>query len=170
MVVPRLSALLLILAGLTLSSITASAAVNPFKKTKDYQFNDSIAWYFNKEGAAIKSGSEQDGSDILYYHLNINKNQLRLRFGKNDPSGELENTRDFDDLEIIDVSIDGQRLKRFQWCLDNQSQLSASLKQNSIVANGTCVNAGGGDFIMALNDETRDQLLKARNTEFVAAP
>ena len=139
MVVPRLSALLLILAGLILNSLNASAAGNPFKKTKDYQFNDSIAWYF-KEGAAIKSGSEQDAGDILFYHLSINKNQIRLRFGKNDPSGELENTRTFDDLEIMDVTIDGQRLKRFQWCLDNQSQLSASLKQNAIVANGTLVS------------------------------
>jgi len=169
MVVPRLSALLLILAGVSLGSLSASATTNPFKKTKDNQFNDSIAWYF-KDGAAIKSGSEQDGGDMLYYHLNINKNQLRLRFGKNDPSGELENTRSFDELEIIDVTVDGQRLNRFQWCLDNQSQIAASLKQNSLVVNGTCVNAGGGDFIIALDDETRERLMKARNIEFVTAP
>ncbi|MBI3187301.1 MAG: hypothetical protein HYZ31_05425 [Gammaproteobacteria bacterium] len=169
MVVPRYSALLLILTSLLLSPFLASAAVNPFKKTKDYQFSDSVAWYF-KDGAAIKSGSEPDGGDILYYHLNINKNQLRLRFGKNDPSGELENTRVFDDLEIIDVTIDGQRLNRFQWCLDNQSQLTTTLKQNSIVANGACVNSGGGDFTIGLDDETRDQLKKARTIEFIASP
>lgn len=170
MVVPRLAALSIILTSLLLTTFSASAAVNPFKKTKDYQFNDSVAWYFNKDGAAVKSGSEPDGGDILYYHLSVNKNQLRLRFGKNDPSGELENTRVFDDLEIIDVTIDGQRLKRFQWCLDNQSLLTTTLKQNSIVANGTCVNSGGGDFLIALDDETRDLLMKARTIEFVAAP
>lgn len=169
MVVPRFAALLLISTSLLWGPLSASAAVNPFKKTKDYQFSDTVAWYF-KEGAAIKSGSEQDGGDVLYFHLSINKNQLRLRFGKNDPSGELENTRVFDDLEMIDVSVDGQRLKRFQWCLDNQSQLASTLKQNSIVANGTCVNAGGGDFTMALDDETRDLLKKARTIEFIAAP
>ncbi|MDQ1362694.1 MAG: hypothetical protein QG652_554 [Pseudomonadota bacterium] len=169
MVVSRMSAQLLVLAGVLLGSLAVSAATNPFKKTKDNQFNDSVAWYF-KDGTAIKSGSEPDGDDVLYYHLHINKNQLRLRFGKNDPSGDLENTRSFDELEIIDVTVDGQRLKRFQWCLDNQSQLASSLKQNSPVANGACVNAGGGDFIIALDDETRERLMKGRNMEFITAP
>lgn len=170
MVVSRLSALLFLVAGVIFGSLNASAtAANPFKKTKDNQFNDSIAWYF-KDGAAIKSGSEQDGGDMLYYHLNITKNQLRLRFGKNDPSGELENTREFDSLEIIDVTVDGQRLNRFQWCLDNQSQIAPSLKQNSLVVNGVCVNGGGGDFVIVLDDEARDRLMKARAIEFVTAP
>lgn len=169
MSVPRISALGCLLAGVMLCSTVVSAGTNPFKKTKDYLFNDSTAWYF-RDGAAIKSGSEADGADTLYYHLNINKNQLRLRFGKNDPSGELVNTRAFEELEMIDVTVDGQRLKRFQWCLDNQSQLATTLKQNSVVVNGVCVNAGGGDFIIALDDEARDRIMQAHSLEFIAAP
>jgi hypothetical protein len=167
MVVPRVSALIFILVGLCASA--AFAGQNPFKKTKDYQFGDNIAWYF-KDGAAIKSGSEPDGSDTLFYHLKINKNQLRLRLSKNDPSGELENTRAFDDLEIVEVMIDGQRWVRFQWCLDNQAVIATTLKQNSVVANGSCSNSGGGDFTVSLDGESRDVLQRARTLEFVVVP
>ena len=169
MVVPRFSALIFTLSSLLLCSLAASAGTNPFKKTKDYQFGDNIAWYF-KDGAAIKSGSEPDGGDTLFYHLKINKNQMRLRLSKNDPSGELENTRAFDDLEIVELSVDGKRLGRFQWCLDNQAVLAPTLKQNSLVVNGTCTNTGGGDFIVVLDEESKERLMKSRTIEFVVVP
>ena len=168
MAVPRFSALIFTLSCL-LCVTTVSAGTNPFKKTKDYQFADSIAWYF-KDGAAIKSGSAPDGGDTLFYHLNINKSQLRLRLAKNDPSGELVNTRAFDDLAIVDVLLDGKRLSRFQWCLDNQATIAATLKQNSVVVNGICTNAGGGDFTVMLDDDSRDRILRSQNIEFVIVP
>lgn len=144
------------------------AAVNPFKKTVDYVFEDKFAWYF-KDGEVIKSGRVSEGANSLFYHLNINKERLRLRFSQNDPSGELPNTRMLDNLVIDDVLIDGQRLARFQWCLDNQEGAGPSLAQYARTPNNTCVNSDG-DFIIQLNAETKDQLATAQYVEFVVEP
>jgi hypothetical protein len=144
------------------------AAVNPFKKTVDYVFEDTFAWYF-KDGEVIKSGRVSEGANSLFYHLNINKERLRLRFSQNDPSGELTNTRMLENLVIDDVLIDGQRMARFQWCLDNQEGAEPSLAQYARIPNNTCVNSAG-DFIIQLNAETKDQLATAQYVEFVVEP
>lgn len=165
--VSRLSAWLTVLGMLFTANVLAET--NPFKKTKNYLFGDDFAWYV-KDGAAIKSGTETEGGSILYYHLNVSKTRLRMRFGKNDPGGELSATREFENLEVVDVKVDGFRLKRFQQCLDTQATIAPTLKQGSIVSGGICVNAGGGDFVILLDDETRDRLMRAKNLEFVVAP
>jgi hypothetical protein len=164
----KISAYFLIILGVTSCLSLAQAEVNPFKKTKDMVFADNVAWYF-KFGAAIKSGSEAEAGDTLYYHLIISKDQLMLRLGKNDPSGELENTRPLDAMEIRDVMVDGQRLPQFQWCLDNQAQINTVLKQNAVVANDECSNANS-DFAILINDESRNAIAKSRSIEFVIAP
>ena len=151
-------------------SAASQASVNPFKKSKNYKFGNEVVWYENA-GSAIKSGSSRDGSDTNYYHLNIDKHRLLLRLGKNDPSGELENTRMLDALAITDVKADGRRLPIFDWCLINQQYPTKKLKQNSVVANDKCVNAGGnGDFVINLDDQTRNILQKAKTLEFVIEP
>jgi hypothetical protein len=166
----RILALAIIFTGLLVSSFSAQAGINPFKKTKNYEFGNNIAWYL-KESAAAKSGSAQDGSDTLYYHLNITKDRFRLRLGKNDPSGEIENTRDLGKMAIVDVILDGQRFSQFQRCLDNQEQISKKLKQNALVANGTCVNSGGGgDFTIRLDAGSRNALKAANSLELVIEP
>lgn len=155
---------------LLLMSFTGHAVVNPFKKSKNYTFSSNVSWY-EHNSAAIKSGSTRDGSDTNYYHLNIDKYRLMLRLGKNDPSGELENTRPLDSLAISDISIDGRRLPIFSWCLENQQNPGKKLKQNSVVANDVCINAGGGgDFIINLDDETRNLLKNAKKLEFTIEP
>ena len=146
------------------------ASVNPFKKSKNYTFDNSIPWYENA-GSAMKSGSVRDGNATNYYHLNIRNSRLLLRLGKNDPSGELENTRILESLAITDVLVDGSRLPLFDWCLRNQQVLTRKLKQNSVVANDACINAGGGgDFIINLNDRSRRLLKNAQMLEFVIEP
>jgi len=151
-------------------SSTCFSGVNPFKKSKDYIFGPDVVWYENNN-AAIKSGSIRDGSDTNYYHLNIDKHRLLLRLGKNDPSGELENTRLLDSLSITEVQIDGQRLPLFDWCLQNQQNPGKKIKQNAVVANDVCINAGGGgDIVFNLDDETRDYLKNAELLEFIVEP
>lgn len=158
------------LTGLLMMAATASAEINPFKKTKNYIFDDSIKWY-EKKGTAMKSGSVPDGSDINYYHLNVSKSRLLLRLSKNDPSGDLQNTRILDALAITDVSVDGSRLPVFDWCLSNQQSPGRKLKQNAVVVNDTCVNAGGGgDFIIQLDERTHHTIMNASEMEFVIEP
>lgn len=153
-----------------LFSANSVAEINPFKKSKNYSFGSNISWY-EKSTTAMKSGSVRDGSDTNYYHLNISKSRMLLRLSKNDPSGELKNTRLLEALAISDVLIDGARLPVFDWCLRNQQEPGRKLKQNAVVANDTCVNAGsGGDFSITLDDKTRSSLMRAKKLEFVVEP
>jgi hypothetical protein len=157
--------------SILLISISVSyAGVNPFKKSKNYNFGADVAWY-EHNGVAVKSGSVRDGADTNYYHLNIDKDQLLLRLGRNDPSGELENTRLLNGLSISDIRVDGRRLPVFNWCLENQQSPGNKLKQNAIVANDICINAGGGgDIIINLDERSHNILKSARQLEFVVEP
>ncbi len=151
-------------------SNVSHAGKNPFKKFKRYAFGADVRWY-ETNGAAMKSGSVRKGSDINYYHLNIDKFRILLRLGKNDPSGELENTRRLTNMQISDVKVDGRRLPIFAWCLKNQQNPSAKLIQNAVVANDVCINTGGGgDFVIILDNETRHILKTANEIEFVVEP
>ncbi len=156
--------LLLIMSG------TSQASVNPFKKSKNYNFGADIAWD-KHNGAAIKSGRVRDGNDTNYYHLNINKYRLQLRLGKNDPSGELENTRILKSLTIADVLVDGHRLPVFNWCLQNQLNPGKKLKHDATVPDNICQNTGGGgNFIIRLDNRTRNILKKSDILEFIVEP
>ncbi len=157
--------------GLMLMVFSVShAGMNPFKKSKNYVFGPDISWYEHND-TAVKSGSVRDGENTNYYHLNIDNDQLLLRLGRNDPSGELENTRLLENLSIVEVSVDGRPMPLFNWCLRNQQNPGKKLKQNAIVANGTCVNAGGGgDFIINLDSGTSKLLYSAKMLEFVVEP
>jgi len=148
----------------------ANAGVNPFKKAKDYVFGTEVPWYESSE-SATKSGSERSGSDTNYYHLNIDKHRLLLRLGKNDPSGELVNTRRLDAMAIADVQADGRRLPIFDWCLNNQHSVTKKLKQNTVVANDVCINAdGGGDFVINLDEQTKQILKSSKTLAFIVEP
>ena len=147
-----------------------NAAINPFKKSKNYVFGTEAPWYESRE-SITKSGSVRSGSDTNYYHLNVDKHRLLLRLGKNDPSGELVNTRRLDALAIAEVKVDGRRLPVFDWCLNNQHNVTKKLKQNTVVANDVCINAdGGGDFVINLDDPTKRLLKTAKTLTFVVEP
>lgn len=159
-----LGLLLLIISGMS------QASVNPFKKSKSYNFGADISWR-KHNGAAIKSGRVRDGNDTNYYHLNVNKYRLQLRLGKNDPSGELENTRLLESLTISNVLVDGRRLPVFNWCLQNQLHPGKKLKHDATVPDNICQNTGGGgDFIIRLDSRTRNILKKSDILEFIIEP
>lgn len=147
----------------------AQAGINPFTKAKVYNFGDKFPWYY-KDGSVTKSGSRKQGGDTLYYHLNITENRLRLRFSKDDPSGELEHTRDVPGLEIHGVEVDGQTMPRFEWCIANQETISRILKPRAVVVNDTCSNNGDGDFVILLDGPSLNQIRHAREISFIVAP
>ena len=148
----------------------SNAGVNPFKKAKNYTFGTEAPWYERRE-SVTKSGSVRSGADTNYYHLNVDKHRLLLRLGKNDPSGELVNTRRLDALAIVDVKADGRRLPIFDWCLSNQHNVTKKLKQNTIVANDVCINAdGGGDFVINLDEQTKRIIKSAKTLSFIVEP
>lgn len=163
-IITSLLSLLIALPGVT------NAGINPFKKSKNYNFGADVPWYESR-GSVTKSGSVRDGPDTNYYHLNIDKYRLLLRLGKNDPSGELANTRSLGRLAIAEVKADGRRLPIFDWCLSNQHNVTKKLKQNTVVVNDTCINAGGGgDFVINLDEQTKQILKTAKTLTFIVEP
>jgi len=164
LIITSLLSLLIVVPGVS------NAGINPFKKSKNYIFGSEVPWY--ESGDSItKSGSVRDGSDTNYYHLNVDKYRVLLRLGQNDPSGELVNTRRLDAMAIADVTVDGRRLPIFSWCLSNQHNPTKKLKQNSVVVNDTCINAGGGgDFVINLDEQTKGILKSARTLAFIVEP
>ena len=148
----------------------SNAGLNPFKKAKNYTFGTEVPWYESRE-SVTKSGAVRNGADVNYFHLNVDKHRLLLRLGKNDPSGELVNTRSLGALAIAEVAADGRRLPIFDWCLSNQHSVTKKLKQNTIVANDICINAdGGGDFIINLDEQTKRIIKSAKTLSFIVEP
>ena len=146
MAVVRFSAVVILFLGFISMSLSVQAA-NPFKKSIDYDFPDAVSWTLLKRGTAIKTGEVKDGSDSLFFHLSINNQQLKLRFSKNDPAGQVVNSRSLNSLIIEDVLVDGTRLPLFQWCLNNQQAESSQFKQGTPVSRNACINEAG-DFII----------------------
>ncbi len=160
---------LLITGMLALASFSAQAEFNPFKKPKKISFASDTAWQF-RQGVAIKSATRQDGSDTLYYHVRVSRDQLSLRLSKNDASGEVPNSRGLESMEVLDVQLDGRTLPRFQWCLQNQQAGGDRLRAGVQVAGHTCVNPGNGDFFMKLDDATKQALKSAATLGFIIEP
>ena len=154
--------------ALTATSLAVSAGKDPFKKDKIHEFMDDFNWY-KKNSTVIKAGGIKESGDTFYYHLTVNSQQMRLHLGKNDPSGELKNTRQLDYMSVIDVAVDGNTLSRFKWCLVNQDGGSSSIKKGARVSGNTCVNTGD-DFIINLDDKTLRQLASAKTISFEIEP
>ncbi|MFW2372354.1 MAG: hypothetical protein ACN4GM_04480 [Gammaproteobacteria bacterium] len=153
---------------MTATSLTVSAGKDPFKKNKDYKFLGDTSWY-KKGSSVLKAGRVKESGDTFYYHLSVNSKHMRLHLGKNDPSGELKDTRQLDYMSITEVAVDGKTLARFKWCLNNQDGASNSLKKHAKVAGGTCVNAGD-DFYIKMDDKTLKQLMSAKTISFAIEP
>ncbi|MDH5571120.1 MAG: hypothetical protein OEY89_05100 [Gammaproteobacteria bacterium] len=146
------------------------AAVNPFKITRSLQFDD-IPWVASKAGV-IKTGQENRNDGVYYYHLIISPGQLIFRLGKDEPNGWIKNSRPLHALDLVDLKIDKKRLPRFQWCLDNQSNISSPvLRQNTKVSNDVCIIRGGnGEFIINLDVATLNYLRRAKILEITVRP
>jgi len=167
MAVARFSASIFLCVGLLSASMSVQAE-NPFKKTIDFDFPDNVSWVLKKD-TAVKTGRVKEGSDELFFHLSINNKQLKLRFSKNDPSGMVINSRSLSSLVIEDVLVNGERLPIFQWCLNNQQADSGKFKQDTPVERNACINAEG-DFIINLDDRSRQILKSAKTLELVTEP
>ena len=169
MLLARISTFIILLASLVFYTQITQASINPFKKSKDLVFGEQIAWHF-QDGAAAKTGSSKKGSDVLYYHINITENLMRLRLSKNDPTGAIPNTRNLSKLSIVDVTLDGQRFDLFQYCLDNQDRVDKKLGIGSQVAQDACLNSGDDDFVMMLDEMGLMALKSSQELVFIIEP
>jgi len=168
MAVVRFSVSVFLFMGLISLSLSIQAA-NPFQKTIDFEFPDSVSWSLIRKDTAVKTGEVKDGSNRLFFHLSINNKQLKLRFSKNDPTGQVINSRGLNSLVIEDVLVNGNRLPLFHWCINNQNAESDKFKQGTPVSRNACINEDG-DFIINLDNKSQQLLKNAQTLEFVTEP
>lgn len=131
-------------------NVSAMNVNNPFAKNESLNIGKDIAWNIDKQMVlATKSSSDDKGN---YYHLQFDNKQLKLSISTDADGSE---PKQFSQLEIKDVEIDGKQSPLFKWCLTNQERHSRFLQQGLSVKKDICVIDGdAGTFIMMLNKDT----------------
>lgn len=145
----RLSAALIFLCLLSFS-VSAMNSNNPFAKSESLNVGKDVAWIIDKDaGLATKSVADDKGT---YYHLQYDNKQIKLTI-TSDAKGLKP--KEFSQLEIKDVKVDGKQSPLFKWCLNNQQRHNRFLQQDLTVKSGVCaIDAGAGSFIMRLDKVT----------------
>jgi hypothetical protein len=131
-------------------NVSAASGDNPFAKNESLNIGKDIAWDIDKQQVvATKTVSDEKGT---YYHLQYDNKQLKLSIS-NDAKGN--DPKQFSQLEVKDVEIDGVQSPLFKWCLTNQERHSRFLQQGLSVKKNVCVIDGNaGTFIINLNKDT----------------
>jgi len=100
-------------------ALNAHADLNPFDKSLSIKFANEAPWNADKSGSS-KTGKHKHRGKNNYYQLMINDQQLVLRLAKGNDSGTSLKTWSLETLDVLDITVNGNRLNRFQWCLDNR--------------------------------------------------
>ena len=149
-----------------ITSSQVYASNNPFDKAIVITAGHDITWQFGEQ-TATKSVKGDDGT---WYHLFYDGLRLRLRL-----TGSAEDSqygaRQFEELAVNDVKVDGKRLDVFQWCLNNQERHSRFLQQGLSVKKEICQNQGEqGTFVMRLSKDTLAALNSGNTLEYEFKP
>ena len=141
--------LLTCLAILITSSQAISKSNNPFNKAITVTAGSDVQWQYGDQ-TATKSVKSSDGS---WYHLFYDGLKLRLRVTTSASDSEAS-AKQFNELAVKDIKVDGKRLKVFQWCLNNQEKHNRFLQQGLKVKKDICQNMGGqGTYVMRLTKD-----------------
>lgn len=143
----------------------ALANDNPFDKGVKVEIGSDNKWQI-KNKTATRSGSYSGD----FYHFSYDRKQLRLRITSGAEDSEAS-AREYPQLAVEDVQIDGKRLPLFKWCLANQQKHTRFLQRGLKVKQGVCSNEGNkGTFIMRLNAATLEALNKGQTLSFMIKP
>lgn len=143
----------------------ALAEDNPFDKGVKVEIGSDNKWQI-KGKTATRSGSYSDD----FYHFSYDRKKMRLRITSGAEDSEAS-AREYPQLAVEDVQIDGKRLPLFKWCLANQQKQSRFLQQGLKVRQGVCSNEGKkGAFVMRLNAATLEALNKGQTLSFIIKP
>lgn len=143
----------------------ALANDNPFDKGVKVEIGSDNKWQI-KGKTATRSGSYSGD----FYHFSYDRKQMRLRITSGAEDSEAS-AREYPQLAVEDVQIDGKRLPLFKWCLANQQKQARFLQQGLKVKQGVCSNEGKkGAFVMRLNAATLEALNKGQTLSFMIKP
>jgi len=131
-------------------NVSAVTGDNPFAKNESINIGKDISWVIDKQNVtATKTINDNKGT---YYHLQYDNKQLKLSISS-DSKGK--DAKQFSQLEVKDVAIDGVQSPLFKWCLTNQERHNRFLQQGLSVKKNVCVIDGNaGTFIINLNKDT----------------
>jgi len=146
--------------------VSAKSSDNPFAKSESLDIGKNISWKVDKDaGLSTKSIAGDNG---VYYHLRFNNKRLELLVSSD--AGGLK-PKQFNQLNIKNVEIDGKQSSLFKWCLNNQESHNRFLQQGLAVKNDICVADGKmGSFMMRLNKETLTALKKGKKMSIMLKP
>ena len=132
-----------LLALCLISSNVFARSDNPFAKNDSLDIGTDSAWTIDKTAkVATKSKSDGKGS---YYHLLFNNKQIELKITK-DAAGAVP--KEFSQLEIKDIEINGKQSSLFKWCLKNQERHDRFLQQGLSVKKNICsIDGLSGEFV-----------------------
>jgi len=147
-------------------NVSAKNSDNPFAKNDLLTVGKNITWKIDKNaGHATKSSTSNNGT---YYHLQFDNKQLKLMI-TSDATGA--SPKNFSQLEIEDLKIDGKQSSLFMWCLNNQERHNRFLQQGLSVKKNVCaINGAAGTFIMRLNKDTLVALQQGSKLSIMLKP
>ncbi len=136
------------------TSVSAKNNDNPFAKTESLNIGKDISWEIDND-TVVATKTTGDGKGA-FYHLKFDNRQLELMISS-DAKGLTP--KKFNQLEIINVMIDGKDSLLFKWCLNNQQRHNRFLQQGLKVKKDICtVDGDAGRFVMRLNKNTLTSL------------
>ena len=148
------------------SNAFAVRSDNPFAKNESLDIGTDSAWSIDKT-AKLATKSTDDGKGS-YYHLRFDNKQIELKITK-DAAGAV--AKEFSQLEIKDIEIDGEQSSLFRWCLKNQERHDRFLQQGLSVKKNICsIDGLSGEFVMRLNKETLDKLKNGNSLSIMLKP
>ena len=154
---------------LVCSFVTNALAMNsdnPFGKTMTINIGTDIDWEIDND-ARLATKSVGDGKGA-YYHLQYDNEKLSL-FVSTDSNGLKP--KKFNQLEVMDVQIDGKQSPLFKWCLANQERHDRFLQQGLIVRKNVClVNGDFGRFEMQISRDFLRSLQNGKSLLIVLKP
>ncbi len=144
-------------------SLNSNAGLNPFDKSLSIKFGTEVQWTSDKSGST-KTGRNKHRGNNVYYQLIINDQQLKLRLAKSNDAGQSLESRPVETLDVLDIIVNGNRLNRFQWCLNNRLNPVnyKMLRIDTRVRDNIClINKDKGEIIIKLNEASHLQLKEA---------
>ena len=155
-----------LLALCLISSNVFARTDNPFAKNDSLAIGTDSAWAIDK-AAKVATKSKGDGKGS-YYHLQFNNKQIELKITK-DAAGAVP--KEFSQLEIKNIEINGKQSSLFKWCLKNQERHDRFLQQGLSVKKNICsIDGLSGAFVMRLDKTTLDELKSGKRLSFMLKP
>ncbi len=132
-------------------SVVSVASLNPFDNNLVLTFSDEILWNIDDSGVS-KIGLYDQKGKRNFYHLIISNKSLIFRI-------RLNNNKNYRNIHVLDINLDGKRLDTYDWCLNNIQNLKyqKKLKSSMTVKNKICV----------INNEKNELIIKLHDQDFI---